>query len=69
MTLLEKVVEKKIALGCVDRFDALEDIKCSIDTSSLWQFAKMFDVLVNNSAEDFAMEFMSAFNKEVRCAY
>lgn len=69
MELLNKVIETKIKLGCVDRHDALEDIKLSIDNTSPYDFAEMFDVLVDNSAEEFMMQFMPTFNKEVRYCY
>lgn len=70
MSLLDRVVELKIHLGCNDRYHALCDIKTSIDSTSLWQFAKMFGVLdKNNSAEDFAMEYYTAFNNEVEYTY
>lgn len=69
MSLLDIVVQKKIGLGCMDRYDALEDIRRSLNTTSPYDFAKMFGVLRNESAEDFMMEFMSAFNREVRPCY
>ena len=67
--LLEQVIEKKIALGCEDRYSALRDIKKSLETVSPYDFAKMFRVLANDSAEDFMIEYMTAFNKEVYPAY
>ncbi len=69
MTLLEKVIAAKIVLGCDDRQDALLGIRKSIEIDGLYQFAKTYRVLVDNSAEDFAIEFMSAFNDEVFVAY
>lgn len=65
MELLNNVISKKINLGCGDRYDALMDIKKSIDTVGMYEFAKQFRVLVNESAEEFAIQFMSTFNKEV----
>ena len=69
MEQLNKVIEQKMKLGCTDRYDALHDIKRSIDTTSPYDFAKMFRVLENDSAEEFMIQFMTAFNKEVYPAY
>jgi hypothetical protein len=69
MKLVEHVIATKIALGCADRFEALCDIKRSIDSTSLWQAAKTFNVLRDNSAEDFAIEFFSAYNAEIAQIY
>ena len=69
MTLLDKVIAKKIKLGCEDRYDALKDIKLSLDAASPFDVAYFFDVLVNDSAEDFMIEFMTAYNDEVRHTY
>jgi len=70
MSKLDKVVKIKMGLGCFDSFDALVDIALSIDNYGLWNFAKMFRVLdENESAEEFAIEFYTAYNKEVRFRY
>lgn len=67
--LLEQVIAKKIWLGCVGRYEALQDIKLSIDTSSPFVFAETYGVLVNETAEYFMIEFMAVFNEEVRPHY
>ena len=69
MKLLNKVIDTKIRLGCFDRHSALEDIKLSIDNTSPYDFAEMFGVLVDDSAEEFMMQFMPTYNKEVRYCY
>jgi hypothetical protein len=69
MNLLEQVIEKKIKLGCTDRYDALCDIQMSLRTTSPWEFAKMFGVLVDESAEEFMLQFMPAYNNEVQYWY
>jgi len=70
MSLLEKVVDAKLKLGCVDRVAALEEIADAVEASgSFYGVAKMFRVLVNDSGEDFAVEFMTAYNAEVGFRY
>ena len=70
MKYLDKVIAKKIELGCIDRQDALEDIRKSFDNTSPYQTAKFFGVLdENESAEDFAIEFMTAYNNEIWARY
>lgn len=69
MSLLDTVIAAKIALGCEDRYEALNDIMRSLETVSPYDFAKMFRVLENNSAEEFMIQYMTAFNKEVYPAY
>lgn len=65
-TLLQQAIDQKIALGCADRKAALRDIKLSIDTTSLYTFAKMFKLLdATGTAEDFSIEFYTAFNDEI----
>lgn len=68
-TLLEKVLAVKINFGCSDRHEALLDIQRSLESIAPYDFAKMFNVLENDSAEEFMIQFMSAFNKEVYRAY
>ncbi len=68
-SLLDYVVRVKILFGCADRVAALEDIRLSIDLTSLYATAKVFDVLKDGSAEDFALEFFEAYNKEVRVIF
>lgn len=68
-SLLGQVIRAKIKLGCADRLDALEDIKLSLDSYGPYQFAKMFHVLKDDSAEEFMIQFMTAFNRDVRHTY
>lgn len=70
MTKLEKVIEKMIGLGAVDRIDALCEISRSCDINGMWNTANTFCVLdENRSCEDFAIEFMTAYNNEVNYKY
>lgn len=66
--LLNKVLERAAAKG-YDRFDALVEIANLTDTKGLFQMAKHWGVLVNESAADFACEFYSTFNREVAVRY
>jgi hypothetical protein len=47
------------------RRDALVMISEGIDHFGLWRFCKEHDALVNNSAEEFAIQFYTAYNNEV----
>lgn len=71
MSLLQTVIDKKIAFGCVDRQDALYDIAKTMDSCEFgpYKTAKMFGVLRDNSAADFAIEFYSAYNAEIYPKY
>ena len=69
MQLLEKVIAKKIQLGCTDREAALEDIALSVSQGSFYTVAKTYGVLVEDSGEDFAMEFMTTYNDEIGFRY
>lgn len=70
MTKLEIVIEKKIKLGCADRTAALVDIALSIETSDIWSFADIYGVLdERRSCEEFAIEFMTAYNNEIGFRY
>lgn len=67
--LLNKVVDTLLALNderIYDRVSALAYIAKQTD-KDLYGFAKLHNVLVNESAADFACEFYSAFNRE--CFY
>ncbi len=65
MPLLEKVVEVFTVFDSgKDRRDILMDMQDMIDNAGPYQFCKSFDALSNSSAEDFMIEFMTAFNKE-----
>lgn len=48
-----------------DRADILVTIHSRIHRSSPWQFAKEHNVLVDNSAEEFMIEFMTTYNSEI----
>lgn len=69
MNIIDKVIQIKIDLGCIDRYDALVDIKRTVDELGIYYTAKRYNVLVNESGEDFAMQFMSAYNNEVKYTY
>ena len=69
MQLLEKVIAQKIQLGCSDRQAALEDIALSVSQGSFYTVAKTHRVLVDDSGEDFAMEFMTTYNNEIGFRY
>jgi hypothetical protein len=74
MALLDKVIadviadNKKHIVGVdgytVDmaREDALRIIKKWVDVDGFYKFSKNHGVLVDNSGEEFALEFMSAYN-------
>lgn len=49
--------------------DALRVIKKWIDLDGAWTFAKNHDVLVNNSSEDFMIQYMTEYNNEVGYFY
>ena len=66
MSLLEKVIYAYIDAGwAACREEALIGMKRWIDAASLYAFARDNDVLVDGSAEEFAIEFMTAYNDEV----
>jgi len=69
MELIEKAIAKKIELGCEDRDEALADIAKSIEIGSMWQFAKCFGLLVDDSAEEFSIQFYTTYNREVAPRY
>lgn len=51
-----------------DELDMLE-LADEFDNMGPYCFCKRFDLLVNNSGEDFAIEFMSYFNKNMGTRY
>jgi len=51
------------------RCEALCIIKTNIQLDGAYTYAKNWGVLVNNSAEEFMMQFMNTFNREVRWTY
>jgi hypothetical protein len=77
MNLINKVISQininEIAQTNYDvqvlRCCALQTIKNWIDTDGLYQFAKNHNVLVDGSAEDFAIQFYKTFNDEVFYVY
>lgn len=70
MTLLDTVLEAKYKLlGNRGYHDAMIDIKISIDETSPYAFCKMFRVLQDDSAEEFMIQFMTAFNRDIYPAY
>jgi hypothetical protein len=77
MSLLNKVIAE-INVNCNDKTDyekmisrhvALKTISDFIKVDGLYQYAKNFNVLVEDSAEDFALEFYAAYNNEVTRLY
>lgn len=70
MSALDKVVSEKIKMRVVaDRYAALRAIKIAVDQRGMFTVAKQYGCLVNNSAEGFAIEFMTAYNNEVSYTY
>lgn len=49
--------------------DALYKLQPEFDRLGPYNFAKKYSVLVDNSGEDFALEFMSAFNNYCHARY
>jgi hypothetical protein len=68
-THLEKVLMVKIIEGCESRVTALNQIRIDIECSSPWDVATRFGVLENNSAEEFMIQYMTAYNEEVTHIY
>lgn len=69
--LLDKVIATLLALNdsrIYDSQSALEYIATQVD-KDLFGYAKLHNVLVNDSAADFACEFYTAFNDEVYYRY
>ena len=68
--MLEKAIKLMIGLGASNRYDALCEIEKSVSLSSMWCFARDFNLLdEERSCEEFACEFMTAFNNEVYYKY
>lgn len=67
--LIDSVIVRAIKFGYADRHAALEAIRTIIDRKSLYHAAKHWGVLVNNSAEEFAVQFYNTYNNEVRYTY
>jgi hypothetical protein len=67
--LLDTAIEAvREVLDC-DRRGALEHLSNQIDRKGAYTVAKLHEVLVNNSAEEFMIEFMTAYNNEVGHKY
>jgi hypothetical protein len=70
--LLDKVIEIVLAIGASsgieDRYDALKYIAAQTD-KDLYGYAKLHNVLVHESAADFACEFYATFNDEIYYRY
>jgi hypothetical protein len=67
---LTPVIEKLIADGAGDRIDALELIDTFMFREGSWNYCNRIDALdLDNSAEGFSIQFMTAFNKEVGPKY
>jgi hypothetical protein len=72
MELIEKAIAKKIELGAESREEALEDIARSIEfggVGGLWGFAMQNRLLVDDSAEEFAIQYYTVYNREVAPRY
>lgn len=68
--LLDKAVKAVLADGMVpDRDYALEFIKLELETMGPHYVANAYGVMVNDSAEDFMMQFMAAYNAEIGATY
>ena len=64
-TLTNKVVDAIISRGLAeDRHDALWKIEAWTLRDGFYCVASDYDVLVNGSAEDFAVSFMATWNDE-----
>lgn len=69
-SLLDKVVSAMYELGCSDRRAALVEIARQADRDGgFFHIAQTYGALVNNSGEEFAIQFMTAYNKEVSPRY
>lgn len=68
-TQLDKVMNFHLAMNNNDRYLALESVKKSFDIEGPYQVAYTHNVLVNDSAEEFAMQFMTAYNNEICPVY
>ena len=66
--LLDKVLGLAKAKG-FDRDAALLEIASVTDRKGNYAAAKRWGVLVNNSAEDFMIQFMGTFNSEIYYRY
>jgi hypothetical protein len=66
--LLDKVLELAAAKG-FGRESALCDIATITDRKGLYESAKRWGVLVNESAADFACEFYATYNNEIYYRY
>lgn len=68
--MLEKAIALMIGLGAKNREQALVEIDKSISLSSMWCFARDFNLLdEERSCTDFAIEFMTAYNNEIEYKY
>jgi len=67
--LLDTAIDSVREILDCDRKVALEHLSNQIDRKGAYAVAKLHEVLVDNSAEDFMMEFMEAFNNEVHRKY
>lgn len=65
---LEKVIAEMRKFGA-SRKDALEMIAARIEVYGMYAVAKVYEVLEGGIAEEFALEFMSAYNAEIAVRY
>jgi hypothetical protein len=66
--LLDKVLGLFAEKG-IGREAALSIIQAKTEREGLYEMAKRWDVLVNDSAADFACEFYATFNAEIYYCY
>jgi phage portal protein BeeE len=66
--LLNKVLEQAAVKG-IGREAALNMIASMTDRDGLYESAKRWGVLINESAADFACEFYATFNNEIYYRY
>lgn len=68
--IIDSVLGSIIRCGVnMDSRDALCEIKKVVDKRGMYGAAKVFGGIVDGSAEDFAIGFMSAYNEEVVYTY
>jgi hypothetical protein len=63
-----EVAESAYEAKCL-RVCALQSMRKWVDIDGVYQYAKNHGVLVDGSAEDFALEFFAAYNNEVQYTY
>jgi hypothetical protein len=62
-SMVEALVLDMRSDGLTTTDNALHDIHAVFDRLGPYEYAKRFGLLVNNSGEEFAIQFMSAYNE------